>query len=426
MQIITRSAIVAAVLAAALPAFADRRSDDANTEVRNDSMWSERETQRELGRARDKAGISQREGKIVVDGSRGKGGGAAYLSQWRTDWNDSFSVNFSLDLSAPPTTSPKQSAVSGIAFGSDSNDKFSLTKSYRTGVVVEARQSAEGKTLQIVARKSGRVIAQTARIPMTDGVHNFEVSWIANPNTRTISVKLFEGARAMPILELNGVQQAFSGNGSTLQGLGSALFGYSTGNLPFTSSFDDFSYAGDDHGSDDSDDDSWCDSDDSNDDGIEDGDDNGGRGGDDNGGIDSALFSSAMQVAIDANPALDLIEADVEDGTVESIFKQSDTTVLVVRVRMSDSAIVSSVSRPADEKELEKLPAAGLVTVSPSSALDTIMAQNPGATVNSLELEDERSDDAGDDSPSNDGIWWKAKLITSDGLIIERSVRADI
>jgi len=53
------------------------------------------------------------------------------------------------------------------------------------------------------------------------------------------------------------------------------------------------------------------------------------------------------------------------------------------------------------------------------------MSQNPGATVNSLELEDERSDDAGDDNPSNDGIWWKAKLITSDGLIIERSVRAD-
>ena len=179
MQIITRSAIVAAVLAAALPAFADRRSDDANTEVRNDSMWSERETQRELGRARDKAGISQREGKIVVDGSRGKGGGAAYLSQWRTDWNDSFSVNFSLDLSAPPTTSPKQSAVSGIAFGSDSNEKFSLTKSYRTGVVVEARQSAEGKTLQIVARKSGRVIASSPRIPMADRVHDLEVSWIA-------------------------------------------------------------------------------------------------------------------------------------------------------------------------------------------------------------------------------------------------------
>jgi len=77
------------------------------------------------------------------------------------------------------------------------------------------------------------------------------------------------------------------------------------------------------------------------------------------------------------------------------------------------------------EKELEKFPAAGLVTVSPSSALATISGQNPGATVNSLELEDERSDDSDDDNPSNDGIWWKAKLITSDGLIIERSVRAD-
>lgn len=425
MQIIFRSAIVAAVLAAAVPALADRRSDDASGEVRNDSMWAERESRGDSVRLRDKAAISQTGGKIIVDGSRGKGGGAAYLAKWRTDWNDSFSVNFALDLSAPPTTNPKQAAVSGIAFGSDPNEKVSLTKSYRTGVVIEARQSSAGKTLQIIARKSGRVIASSPRIPMADRVHNFEVSWIANPTTRTISVKLFEGAGASPILELGGVERAFEGNGTTLKGIGSALFGYSLGNLPFTSNFDDYSYSGDDSSSDDSDDDSWCDSDDSNDDGIEDGDDHGGRGGHDDSGVDSALFSSAMQVAIDANPTLDLIEADVEDGTVESIFKQSDTTVLVVRVRMSDSAIVSSVSRAADEKELEKLPAADLVTVSPSSALATIMSQNPGATVNSLELEDERSDDSGDDNPSNDGIWWEAKLITSDGLIIKRSVRAD-
>ena len=426
MQIIFRSAIVAAVLAAALPAAADRRSDDANSEIRNDSMWAERETRRDVGRARDKAGISQVGGKIVVDASRGKGGGAAYLSKWRTDWNDSFSVNFALDLSAPATSNSRQAAVSGIAFGSDSNDKFSLTKAYRTGVTVEARQSAEGKTLQIVARKNGRVIASSARIPMTDGVHNFEVSWVANPATRTISVKLFEGAAAAPLLVLNGVQEAFSGNGSTLAGIGSALFGYSSGNMAFTSSFDDFSYSGDDHSSDDSDDDSWCDSDDSDDDGVEDGDDHGGRGGDDDAAVDSASFAAGMQVAIDANPSLDLIEAEVEDGTIESIFKQSSTHVLVVRVRLSDSSIASSVSRLADEDELEKFDAAGLATVSPSAALAQIMAQNPGTTVHGLELEDERNSDEDDDSPSNDGIWWEAKLMTSDGIIIKRAVRADV
>ena len=424
MQTIFRSAIVAAVLAAALPALADRRSDDASGEVRNDSMWAERETRGESLRLRDKTGISQSGGKIVVDGSRGKGGGAAYLAQWRTDWNDSFSVNFSLDLSAPSTTSPKQAAVSGIAFGSDSNDKISLTKSYKTGVVVEARQSSAGKTLQIIARKSGRVIASSARIPMADGVHSFEVSWIANPATRTISVKLFEGAGASPILELGGVERAFEGNGTTLKGIGSALFGYSTGNLPFTSSFDDFSYAGDDYGSDDSDDDSWCDSDDSDHDGIEDGDDHGGRGGHDDSGVDSALFGSAMQVAIDANPTLPLIEAQVEDGTVESILSESASTVLVVRVRMSDSAIISSVSRPADIKELEKMAVAGSVTVSASSAVSQASAAYPGATVHAVELENE-TEDPGDDNPHNGGVQWKVELITADGQIVEHTVMAN-
>jgi hypothetical protein len=225
---------------------------------------------------------------------------------------------------------------------------------------------------------------------------------------------------------LNGVQEAFSGNGSTLAGIGSALFGYSSGNMAFTSSFDDFSYSGDDHSSDDSDDDSWCDSDDSDDDGVEDGDDHGGRGGDDDAAVDSASFAAGMQVALDANPSLDLIEAEVEDGTIESIFKQSSTHVLVVRVRLSDSSIASSNSRPADADELEKFDAAGLATVSPSAALAQIMAQNPGTTVHGLELEDERDSDEDDDSPSNDGIWWEAKLMTSDGIIIKRAVRADV
>jgi len=424
MQTFFRNAIVAAAFVAAVPAFADRRSDDANSETRNDSMWAERETHGSRGRSIDKAGISQSAGKIIVDGSKGKGGGAAYFSQWRTDWNDSFSVNFSLDLSAPPTTNPKQAAVSGIAFGSDSNDKVSLTKSYKTGVVIEARQSSAGKTIQIIARKSGRVIASSERVALADGVHNFEVSWIVNAAARTISVKLFDGAAATPMLTLNGVERAFSGNGSTLAGIGSSLFGYSVGNLPFTSSFDDFSYSGDDYSSDDSDDSSWDDSDDSNHDGIEDGDDHGGRGNGGSTGVDSALFSSAMQVAIDANPSLGLIEADVEDGTVESIFKESASTVLVVRVRMSDSAIVSSSSRAADIKELEKMAVVGTVTVSASSAVSAASAAYPGATVNSVDLENE-SEDPGDDNPHNGGVQWKVKLITANGQIVEHSVAAN-
>lgn len=423
MKTLFHGAVVALAFTASLSVFADRRSDDANSEVRNDSMWAERETHRDVGRARDKAGISQSAGQIVIDASRGKGGGAAYLAQWRTDWNDSFNVNFSLDLSAPMTSNSRQAAVSGIAFGSESNDKFSLTKAYKTGVIVEARQSIAGKTIQIIARKSGRIVASSPRVELTDGVHSFEVGWIANPATRTITVKLFDGASATPLVQLTGVERAFTSSSSVANGLGSALFGYSVGNLPFTSRFDDFSYSGDDFGGDDSDDSAWDDSDDSNHDGIEDGDDHGGRGAHDDTGVDSAMFAAAMQVAVDSNPTLSIIEAQVEDGTVESIFKETASTVLVVRVRMSDAAIVSVSSRAADNKELKKMAVADSVTVSAASAISTACATYPDASVHSVELEDE-TENPGDDNPGNGGVLWKVGLITSDGQVVECSVLA--
>ena len=396
-------------LVVASSAFADRHSDDAASDVRDDSLWSEKESYRNTNAARNKVGIGQTAGQIIVDGRGGKSGGAAYISKWKTDWNDSFSVNYTMDFSSPGATTPTQSAVSGIAFGNDST--FSLTKAFRTGVTIEARETVNGRTLQIVARKSGRVIASTAPVALADGVHDFEVSWVANPFTQTIAVKLYDGiGTTTPVLTLDGVERSFSGRRG---GISSSLFGYSTGNLPFECKFDDFSYSGDDSTSDDTDDDSWCDSDDSNNDGIEDGDDHGGRGGDDS-MIDSAAFTTGLQAAIDASAKFGsvVLKAEGEDGGLDVVVKLSETEVRVITVNLSDSS-TTSVDRPADAKELDAIAVSGSVTVGALAAIDQVLQANPGATMHSIELEEEHG------APE-----WKISIFDANGLPVELTVAA--
>lgn len=411
-----RNLIAVAALAACMPALADRRSDDASTEVRNDSMWSEKESKRTTGVAALRAGIGQSGGQIVVDSMNGKGGGAAYLSKWKTDWNDSFSVTFSADLSSALATRASQNAVSGIGFGMDTDTAFALTKGYKTGVVVEMRQALAGKTVQIVARKSGRIVASTERIALADGAHQFEVSWIANPLTQTATVKLFDGASTTPILTLANVERSFVGRSG---GIGHSLFGFSTGGLAFRSGFDDFSYSGDDHGSSsgsDGDDDSWCDSDDSDGDGMDDGDDHGGRGSDDS--VGGEAFGSALQAAIDANIANgnQVIKAEAEGSVLEVVFKQTATTVRTVLVNFSSGVASIGNERAADDKELEALAVVDSVNSKTASVIDAInaaMVNYPDGTIHSVELEDEDS-----------GPMWSIELVAG-GLVIEFTISAN-
>jgi len=404
MQIIFRSAIVAAVLAAALPAAADRRSDDANSEIRNDSMWAERETRRDVGRARDKAGISQVGGKIVVDASRGKGGGAAYLSKWRTDWNDSFSMRFNVDLAAAGTTDVRQRAVTGVTFGVAGPATVPLTSGYKTGVSVEIRRDAEGLSIQLVARKSGRIIASSPRVAYIGGARDLEVSWVADPVARTVSVKLFDLAAPtlMPILTLDGVEEAFSGRRG---GIRTALLGYSTANYGFTSTFKSISHSGDDFDDDDSDDDDddWCDDDDHSDD-------HGGSGGEGS-FVSPAEFAAAWTVASAIDT--DLLEAEAEDGGVEFIFKEDATNVRVIRVSATTNAITSNIVRAADLDELEKMTYLAGVTIDAATAVANAMASIPGATIHEVELEDEGS-----------AILWKIEYRDAAGVATEIEVPA--
>ena len=401
-----RSFVTAAAILAAAPAFADRHSDGVDDDVRDDSLWSETESHRSSGSASMKVGISQSAGKIVIDGNGGRSGGAAYLSKWKTDWNDSFTVSFSCDFQSNQASRNKHTAVSGIAFGSDDVRRYAVSSCFKTGVMVQMVESVNGTSVEIVARKRGRLVASTARLPMTAGLHEFQVSWIADPVSRTVTVELFaDGNLGSPILQLTGAELAFAGYQG---GVTSALFGYSKGNLGFSSSFDDFDYSGDDSSSDDSDDSSWCDDDDHDDD----------HGGSSGSGspMDAASFISEMEVASAANPTAptDVLKAEIEDGTLEVVFRETASTVRVTRVSRTTHAVVSSGTRSADEDELEAMTVLDAVTASASSAINSAAASVPGSTVAEVELEEEHG------NPE-----WSVKLRTAAGVTIERTVAAN-
>lgn len=400
--------LLTAVLAAA-PAFADRHSDDASSDVRDDSLWSERESRRDSGSAQYKVGISQSAGKITVDGSGGRTGGAAYLSTWKTDWNDSFTVNFSSDFQSSVASRSNHAAVSGIAFGSDAVSKYNVSSCFKTGVMVQLVETTAGTSVEIIARKRGRLVASTVRLPISAGAHQFQVAWIADSATRTVVVELYaDSDLSSPILQLSGAERVFEGSSS---GICSALFGYSKGNLAFRSSFDDFNYSGDDVRSDDSDDNSWCDDDDHDDD-------NGGGGSSSGGGgqTGASEFIDNLEIAIAANSDLSgaVLKAEVEDGTVEVIFRESSSTVRVVRVSLSSQAIVSTSTRNADEDDLQSMSVLNSVTISAASAVAQAAATLAGSTVHEVELEEEHG-----------GPEWSVKLRTAAGVMFERTISAN-
>ena len=164
----TPLALILASLAVgiAAPALADRRSDDANDGLRDDSLWKERESYRTSGSSRKKAKVTETAGKIKFESQFGKGGGAAYLSGWKTDWTDSFSVTFKGSFSSSGSNKNSKAAYSGIGFGFDAESAYNVAKGFRDGVQVEFQQTkAGGRTLQIVARKNGAVIAQSVGVP---------------------------------------------------------------------------------------------------------------------------------------------------------------------------------------------------------------------------------------------------------------------
>jgi len=398
------TALASIALGAATNALADRRDDDGSDTPANNALWTERELYRPVGRAALRPDVSRPNGEIKVNGTRGRSGGAALVSNWHTDWNDSFSMRFNVDLAAAGTTDVRQRAVTGVTFGVAGPATVPLTSGYKTGVSVEIRRDADGLSIQLVARKSGRIIASSPRVAYIGGARDLEVSWVADPVARTVSVKLFDLAAPtlMPILTLDGVEEAFSGRRG---GIRTALLGYSTANYGFTSTFKSISHSGDDFDDDDSDDDDddWCDDDDHSDD-------HGGSGGEGS-FVSPAEFAAAWTVASAIDT--DLIEAEAEDGGVEFIFKEDATNVRVIRVSATTNAITSNIVRAADDDEIDKMGYLAGVTIDAATAVANAMASIPGATIHEVELEDQGS-----------AVLWKIEYRDAAGVATEIEVPA--
>lgn len=395
--------IASIALGAAGTALADRRDDDGSDTPSNNALWTERESRRPTGAAALRTGISRAKGEIMVDGSNGKGGGGAYVSNWRTDWNDSFNVKFTANLEAGDASTARQKAVAGIGFGLTSATTFPLTSGYKTGVSVEIRDSVDGTTLQIIARKRGRVIASSARVPLAAGPHDFEVSWVSNPVARTVSVSVFDGAAAVtPIASVDGVERAFSGRRG---GVRTALYGYSSANYAFTASFSGVSHSGDDYDDDgsDSDDDGWCDDDDHTDD-------NGGRG-ESSSYVTTADFATAWALATAVDS--DVIKIEAEDGGVDFLVAEDANRVRVLRVDLATGTVVSYPPRLATADDREKMSALGGVTKSASDAVTEATTGLTDAGVYEVELEEHQGN-----------VFWKIKLRDANGVITEVEIAA--
>lgn len=406
----------------ASPASADRRTDDANDGVRDSSTWGERESYKSSGASRKKCKVQEAGGEFKFESQFGKGGGAAYLSQWRTDWTDSFSVTFDATFAPAAANKNSKAAFSGIGFGFDSDSSYDVTKGFRNGVQVEMQQTrAGGRTLQIVARKNGDIVKQSAKRTLAAGTHSFEVSWVANPVTRAVTLQVFmDGSYATPFLELTGFGSMLTGR--TGEGIRTSLFGYSKGKLKFSSSFDDFDWFGDDFGEDDDDDDSgWDDDDDHFDDHGghgDDSDDDGDSGDDDDDETASvAAFTSALDEAFTLHPDGILLKAESEYGWVDMVLSDpaDGTHVRFVRVSLADGSVIVNTTRTPRNDELEALALSLIVTVDPRLALaDAAESVADGSTVHEIELEGE-----------DGGPVWKFEFVTPAGGEAEREEPAD-
>ncbi len=406
---------------------ADRRSDDAADSVRDSSLWAERESYRTSGSGRKKAKVSETGGAIQIDSMRGKGGGAAYLSAWSSDWTDSFSVTLDASFTAPAATKNSRSAFSGVGFGFDGENAYNIAQGYRTGVQLEMQQTkAAGRTIQLVARKNGQVVKQSAKRALANGVHGVELAWIANPVSHHITLQVFlDGAVATPYLELTGFDQVYSGRQS--QGINMSLFGYSTGNQKFASTFDNVEWFGDEQGDDgDSDDAGWDDDDDHFDDHGghgDDSDDNGDDDDDHDSDDDSpdqttlAEFTDAIGMAMELHADGVLLKAEAEYGWIDMVLSNPANAgqVRIVRVRTSDGAVLVDATRAARNSEQEALSVAAEVTVDPREALaNAASSVAAGSSVHEVELESEGS-----------GPVWDMAFRTPAGAEAERQQSAD-
>jgi uncharacterized membrane protein YkoI len=399
---------VAALVLSAGTAVADKKIDRADSDSRNSSLWKERETYKNDDARRLKAGISQAGGRINVDATAGKGGGAVYLTNYKIDWTDGFAVKFENEFEGESTTSSVKYAYTGIGFGFEELSQYNVSNGLRTGVQVEIRQSKSGRHMQIVARRDGLVKNWSSKVALPVGAHEFRVEWVAHPTAKTVKLRVFTASNpSTPLLQLAGIEQVFAGLES--KGMHASLFGYSKKNLAFHSSFDDFEFFGDLH--DDSSDSQWCDSDNHSDDS-----DNGQSGGQGSGpeSVPVSAIVGAVDAALTLYPGAEVLEVEAEDGTVEVVLPNGATSVRVLRLNVSTFAVLSNITRAADAEDQARIAALPSVTVTADQAALSAVAANPGTTVKEVELELE-----------DGGLVWEVELRNAAGVEIELEIPAE-
>ena len=379
------------------PCYAERRHDDG-TGTRDDSLWSETESRDSSRSGKSKCGISESSGKIRIDSKKGKGGSAAYESQWKMDWTDSFAMEFEHELKSGRPKKTSQSATSGMALGFGTFDKAS---GWTDGVNLVVTQTKTERTLTASVRVAGLVV-ETDSATLATGPHDFKLVWTSFGGAVSLDVQL----GVSTLVSLTGLETRFAGH--VAEGMGVSLFGTSTGNFKFEASFDDVSFSGDDYNDPD---DSSFDDDDGSDDADEDGDSNG----DD--AADAASFNAALDAIVSASD-LPILEAEAEDDSQSGAsgvkaLQWNDTDDTLVEVFANAEGVVRTRSWPINPGQLDKyedsISVINLVVLSAQDAVSQALVSNPGATVHAIELEEESG------RPQ-----WQVELVTASG---EREVR---
>jgi uncharacterized membrane protein YkoI len=273
--------------------------------------------------------------------------------------------------------------------------------------------------LTVTRTKTARTLVASVRVGglevesksanLAIGAHDFKLVWTSFGGAVSLAVQL--DGLPTPLLTVSGLETRFAGREA--EGMGVSLFGTSTGNFKFEASFDDVSFSGDDH---DDDDDDGFDDDDGDDDADEDGD----SDGDDS--TDAASFNAALD-AITAASDLPYLEAETDFEAGVAVVKALqwnaiDGKLVLVVANSSSGAILSTSpwTPTADQlrKYQDEIDVLGAVVLSATDAVTQALVGYPGATVHSVELDEEEG------APE-----WKVEFITSAGVEREASISAD-
>lgn len=433
---IAASAMFALVVASA--ASAERRIEDATNPARNDLWWAEVESGGPAPAQQGKCTIQELGGKVRITSLQGRGGSATYRSRWALDWTDSFVVKFEHQLSSGVPANNVQSATSGVALGFGLLDPGA---GWTDGVNVQARRTRTASRLELVVRRNGGVTGLSFVHLPPGALQQVRLAWTSIGGA--VSLRVMVGSSSAPVLSVDGLQSRFSGREG--QGMGVSMFGSSTANFRFESSFDNFEVSGDDH--DDADDSAFDDDDgmhdddedgvpgnddhsndddgdDDNDDGDDDNDDGDDDDDDDNDAGDAAgtLTASAFASASSGGP-FPLLESETElragVWTVERRMWNASAGRMVRQwvipatgdVVQSVSSVPSASELAEWQAEIVRLP---LLTVPLSAAVAQVELASPGARLKEAKL-DVRL-----------GVpWWEIEYRAATGAERETRIRAN-